>query len=147
MFFIAPQAFAQFTLTATPGQGKVDLSWDDVGVSGYDLYFCEGASCSVPTSGGANPPYLGWITSGTTFEHSNLTAGTTYRYQVTHYSGGTTRSNIASATVPAAPSLTAGSVTDTTATLTLANHSGNWYYKQTAPTSGSCSIGPDRHQR
>ena len=38
------------------------------------------------------------------------------------------------------PSLTAGSVTDTTATLTLTNHTGNWYYKRTAPTpAGSCS--------
>ena len=37
------------------------------------------------------------------------------------------------------PSLTAGSVTKDGATLTIANHSGNWYYKYTSPTGGQCS--------
>ena len=140
MLFIAPQAFAQsFTLTATAGQGKVDLSWTDAGKSGYDLYFCEdttSTACTVPTSGGANPPYLGWITSGTTFEHTGLTPGKTYRYQVTHYSP-TRRSNVAMA-VPLG--LTASSITRTGATLTLGGHTGNWHYKETAPsTTATCS--------
>ena len=37
------------------------------------------------------------------------------------------------------PSLTASAVTQTTATLTIANHTGNWYYKHTTPASGTCS--------
>ena len=37
--------------------------------------------------------------------------------------------------------LTATSVTGTSATLNLANHTGVWHYKQTAPSEGSCSSG------
>ena len=37
------------------------------------------------------------------------------------------------------PSLTASSVTTTTATLTLLGHTGNWYLKKIAPTAGTCS--------
>ena len=37
-------------------------------------------------------------------------------------------------------SLTASSITSTTATLTIANHTGNWYHKETHPsTTASCS--------
>ena len=35
--------------------------------------------------------------------------------------------------------LTAGAVIDTTATLTIAGHTGDWWYKYTAPAGGSCS--------
>ena len=37
------------------------------------------------------------------------------------------------------PEITFTNVTATTATLNLANHNGAWYYKQTAPTVGTCS--------
>ena len=59
--------------------------------------------CTVPTSGGANPPYLGWIATGTAYEHRGLSPGTKYRYQVTHYVGGTVRSNVEEATGPKLP--------------------------------------------
>ena len=36
-------------------------------------------------------------------------------------------------------SLTASSVTNMSATLNLANHTGNWYHKYTSPTGGNCS--------
>ena len=39
----------------------------------------------------------------------------------------------------AAPTLTASSVEATSATLTIADHSGNWYYKHTTPSGGQCS--------
>ena len=35
--------------------------------------------------------------------------------------------------------LSVSAVTAITATLTLSNHTGNWYYKYTTPTGGSCS--------
>ena len=132
-----------FQLTATAGQGKVDLSWTQISTaSGYDLYFCQDTSttpCTVPTSGTTN--YLGWQAgeTTTTYTHTSLSASTTYRYQATHYVGGTIRSKIVAATTPDTPVLTASSISATTATLTLTNHSGNWHYKETAPTSGSCS--------
>ena len=37
------------------------------------------------------------------------------------------------------PSLTASNVAATTATLTIAHHTGNWWYKHTTPTGGVCS--------
>ena len=37
------------------------------------------------------------------------------------------------------PALTASSVEATTATLGIANYSGNWYYKHTSPSAGQCS--------
>ena len=42
----------------------------------------------------------------------------------------------------AVPTLTASSVEAMSATLTVANYSGNWYYKYTAPTGGQCSSSP-----
>ena len=41
-----------------------------------------------------------------------------------------------SLTVPSPPTLTVSNRTETGATLTLANHSADWWYKQTAPTAG-----------
>ena len=40
---------------------------------------------------------------------------------------------------PVAVTLSAGSVATTTATLTIANHAGNWHYKYTSPAGGQCS--------
>ena len=37
------------------------------------------------------------------------------------------------------PSLTASNVTVNSATLTIANHTGDWHVKKTAPTAGTCS--------
>ena len=39
----------------------------------------------------------------------------------------------------AAVTLTASAVEDDTATLTIANHTGDWHYKYTSPTGGTCS--------
>lgn len=102
LFFIAPQAVAQFTLTATVVADGIDLSWSSVtGAEGYDLYSCSytGATVCTPDS---TATYLGWITT-TSYEHRNLSPGTNYRYQVTHYVGGTVTSNVAEATAPQPP--------------------------------------------
>ena len=72
---------------------------------------------------------------------TGLTNGTTYSFKVRAVnSAGAGPASIASvATAPAAETLSASSVTHHTATLTLANYTGNWYYQYTAPTGGSCS--------
>ena len=80
------------------------------------------------------PTPAGTCTAGEAdFSHalSSLTAGTAYTYRAYRDSGCATE--IASATFTTL-SLTADDVT-TTATLTIANHTGNWYVKQTAPTA------------
>ena len=45
--------------------------------------------------------------------------------------------------LPVAAPAAASGVTDGTATLTLTNHTGNWWLKQTAPTAGACTAEAD----
>jgi hypothetical protein len=89
-------------LTATAvSSSQINLSWtastDAVGVTGYRIERCQGASCT-------NFAQIG-TSSGTTFNDMGLSASTTYRYQVraTDAAGNLSGySNIASATTPQA---------------------------------------------
>ena len=67
-------------LTATPASTtQVNLSWtastDNVGVTGYRIERCTGASCS-------NYSQIGTTTTTTTYNDTGLTSSTTYRYRV-----------------------------------------------------------------
>ena len=78
--------------------------------------------------------------SGQTASVSNLTGNTAYTF--TAYSDSACSNAISAAhsfTTQAAPTLTAGTPTATTVTLTIANHAGDWRYKYTSPTGGTCS--------
>ena len=91
------------TLTATAASpSEVDLSWgastDNVGVTGYLIERCSGASCSnfaqIATTTG----------TGTTYKDTSVSANTSYSYRVraTDAAGNlSTYSNTASATTPA----------------------------------------------
>ena len=83
--------------------------------------------------------------SGTTHDLSSLTRNTTYTY--TAYSDSECTAVVAVATFSTLPStLSAGSVGPTTATLTIGQHTGNWYLKKTAPSpEGSCTAGEADH--
>ena len=71
---------------------------------------------------------------------TGLTAGTTYTYKAYSASGCASANLLAAASAFTTPGLSAGNVTATTATLTIAGHTGNWYVKKTAPTpAGACS--------
>ncbi len=74
---------------------------------------------------------------------TGLTAGTTYIYKAYSDSACSTAKEIASETFTTTlpPTLTASAATTTTATLTLANHTGNWWLKETAPSTGTCTAG------
>jgi len=86
---------------AAVSSSQINLSWtastDNVGVTGYSVERCQGASCTT-FSQVATP-------SGTSFSNTALTGGTTYRYRVRardaagNFSG---YSAIASAATPAA---------------------------------------------
>ena len=77
--------------------------------------------------------------SGTTRNLSSLTRNTTYTYEA--YSDSACATMIATVTFSTLPStLSAGSVSNTSATLTIGHHTGNWYVKETSPsTTASCS--------
>ena len=79
--------------------------------------------------------------SGTTTVASGLQSSTSYIFKAYSDSGCNTDLATAAATSTLAPAVTL-TVTDATATslkLTIANHSGSWYYKYTAPGGGQCS--------
>jgi len=99
----APTAPTSLTATAA-GSSQINLSWtastDNVGVTGYKVEQCQGASCSnfaqiAATTG-----------TGTTYQATGLTAATSYSYRVraTDAAGNLSGySNTASATTSAAP--------------------------------------------
>ena len=70
--------------------------------------------------------------SGTTHTVSGLTAGT--QHTITAHSNATCANEIARATFSTTqPELTVGSITSTGATLTMAGHTGTWYYHRRKP--------------
>ena len=72
---------------------------------------------------------------------SSLTDSTSYQFKVraVNASGAGAESDASTAVAPVDETLAASSVEATTATLTISNYSGNWYYKHTVPSSGTCS--------
>jgi uncharacterized repeat protein (TIGR01451 family) len=120
-------------LTATPvSQSRIDLSWtastDTVGVTGYRVERCQGASCS--NFGEIATP------TGATYSDTGLTAGTTFRYRVRaadaagNLSG---YSNVATAATQGAPN------TAPTASIATPPTGTTWKVGDTISFSGSAS--------
>src|SRR5882724_5892408 len=102
----APTAPSGLTAVAS-STTQIGLTWaastDNVGVTGYRVERCTGASCT-------NFAQIGTTTTLTTFPDSGLTASTAYRYRVLAADAAgnlSTYSNIASATTLAASDTTA----------------------------------------
>ena len=79
------------------------------------------------------------VSSGTTTANlTGLSGNTSYTFRV--YSDSSCGTELAAVTFATrAVSLSASSVTDSTALLTLGKHSGDWYTKYTSPSGGVCS--------
>ncbi len=121
-------------VATTAAHDVLDVSWDaETGATSYKIQWKSGAQ----TWDAANRQETSTTTSKTI---SGLSYPTSYTLRVAaaNGSGDGEWSDEATGT-PAAPSLSAGSITETGATLTIANHTGNWYHKQTAPSAGTCS--------
>jgi chitodextrinase len=103
-------------LTATAASGsQINLSWtastDNVGVTQYLVERCQGTGCTTFAQIGTS--------TGTAFNDTGLTAGTSYSYQVraTDAAGNlSTYSNVASATTPAPDTQPPTAPTNLTAT-------------------------------
>ena len=80
--------------------------------------------------------------TSTSLSHTftGLTNGTSYQYKVraVNATGNSAGSDASDAVQPGAVTLSASSVEDDTATLTLANYGLNWWLKRTTPADTTC---------
>ena len=125
-------------LTAAGGnQASVDLSWTaDARATGYKVQYKSGSqdwSSTRQVSATSNSHNL---------DKNLLSANTAYTFRVaaTNAVGDGAWSDEVVAT-PVEATLRASGVEASSATLTLANQTGTWYYKQITPTAGTCSTG------
>ena len=117
---IHPQPDSQPTVfaAASPSPGQIDLSWTDAtgtnAPTGYVIYANETGSFTAPTDGTApvvdddlsNGEAVVTVDQDTgTYSFTDLTAGTTYHFQIWAYSN--TGSNIDYVTDPAGPTVSA----------------------------------------
>ena len=143
-----------------PGQGRTWSSYSDWNIAEFAFETVPSLTSSNVTATGATLAIAGhsgnWYykstttgktdcagpVSGASVNVTGLTANTAYTFSAYSDSGCTTGNLLVAAaefTTPAAPTLTSSNVTATGATLTIANHTGNWYYKYTSPSGGTCS--------
>ena len=136
-------------LTATPGDGSVTLAWDDPGdssITGYEYNVNHNATGSGNFSGWT--PWTAIPDSGsdtTSHTFSGLANGREYRYHLRAVNGdgpGAGAPNAPPWFASAVPAIArrrprlAISVTGTSATVAIANHSGAWHYQANVQQSG-----------
>ena len=140
-FVTLPAAPAKPTVSA--GTGEVTLSWvpDSTGGAVIDKWQYAykttgnfGAWTDVPGSGA----------STTSYTVPDLASGTAHVFKVRAHNGTSgggagAASPESDSVTPLAVTLAAGSIEAATATLTIAHHTGSWYYQYTAPDGGTCS--------
>ena len=138
---------------SSPGTELSTLSGNDPGTAGTHTYTCSGAECALA----ANTTYHVAMSA------PNSPTGTNaYEIRMTHSDNETNTPSsgdwsiadsiwkgnnnypsshkIQVAALPK-PSLIAGGVTGTTATLTLTGQRGDWWLKETSPATGTCTAG------
>ena len=122
--------------TLTPADGQVTATWtapanNGSAITGYDVeYSTDGATWSD-----ANVTVT---VSTRTATITGLTNGTAYQVRVRATNA---RGNGGWSPATTLATLTVSAITENSATLTFAtgSHTGNWYLKETAPTTGTCS--------
>ena len=126
------------TATAGAGSGKLTIASSVTGDANLVRW-----EYKKKTTGNFDANWTQVTGTSRTLSHtvSNLTDSTNYQFKVqaVNASGSGAESDASTAVAPVDETLTASSVEATTATLTIANYSGNWYYKHTVPSSGTCS--------
>ena len=125
-------------LTASAGNNSsIDLAWTAAtSATGYKVQYKSGSQDWSSTR------QLTSTTNSLNVTNSTVTANTAYTFRVaaTNAVGDGAWSDEVVAT-PVEATLAASNVGADSATLTIANHTGTWYYKRTAPTGGTCSSG------
>ena len=123
---------------AAARNGALQVSWAaQTGATSYKVQWKSGnqnfSSVRQATAAGTAKP-LASLNNGTAYSIRVAAANATGDGAWSEVATGTP---LASASTPAA--LTAGNIGAKSATLTIANHTGNWHYKYTSPDGGACS--------
>ena len=125
-------------LTAAAGNNEsIDLNWTaTAGATGYKVQYKSGSQDWSSTR------QVSATTNSHNLDNNLLTTNTAYTFRVaaTNAVGDGAWSDEVVAT-PVNATLAASGVGANSATLTIANHTGTWYYTQITPTAGTCSTG------
>ena len=159
----SPSAVGEWSEPVKGTPAEVALTTRSIGATTATLVIANYANSNgdvwyykrtAPTAG--DQPYGtcsdGLTTGNTTVVLTGLSSGTRYTFKAYSDSGCTDAKVLAEVSFtsstpsnptppPASPEISASAVTATTATLTIANYSGSWYYKRTAPTAGDHPYG------
>ena len=134
-----PPKPAKPTATAGSGSGKLTLA-SSIGGGNAALTHWE-----YKQKKGGNNYDDDWTeisSTSKTLSHTftGLDDGTNYQFKVraVNGSGDSAESNPSDAVAPLDEALAVSSIEHASATLTLNNWSGDWYYKHTTPSTGSC---------
>ena len=138
-FLTKPGKPSTLTVTTRVGSGNLTLSTSVTGSGKLKMW-------QYKKKKGTGNFDLNWTdisSTSTSLNHtvSGLSDGADYQFKVraVNATGNGAESDASTAIQPLGETLTASDVEDKTATLTITNHTGDWYYKQTVPTGGSCS--------
>ena len=130
-------ATTTFTTTASLTVSNIKATSATLNLAGhsgqwwYDADTGPDSACQGPIAAGTSSDNLTGLT-----EHQQ------YTYTAYDAAGCNNSDILASITFePSGDVLEAESVTATTATLELSNHTGSWWFKRTAPDAGSCTAG------
>ena len=134
-----PPQPAKPVLTVSLGDGKVRLASSVTGTATLTKWQYKKSK----DGGSYDADWTDISNTSSSLSHtvSGLTDGSAYKFKVRaeNGSGFGAESDESDAATPRAVTLTAGTATATGMTLTVANWSGAWHYKYTAPDGGSCS--------
>ena len=138
-FLTKPGKPTKPTATAGSGSGKLTITSSVTGSGALTKWQYK----QKEGTGGFDADWTDISSTSTNLSHTitGLTDGTDYQYKVraANATGDSAESDASTAARPLDETLTASSVETTTATLALGNYTGNWYYKYTSPTGGTCA--------